>query len=199
VLSLDYRMVPEHTMTDCREDAVSAYRWLLDQGIAPGNLFIGGDSAGGGLTLLTLLALKDRGIPLPRAAFCISPFADLTGTSPTFVSNARKSDMFHPNILKKVEAYLTTGRDPYDPDLSPAFGNYQGLPPLFIQTSDAELLMNDSLLTAENAKKAGVEVELKVWHDLPHVFTLFADFVPESKQGIKEIAGFILRQMSAPA
>ncbi len=196
VLSLDYRMVPEYTLDDCRDDAVSAYSWLLDQGYTPGNIVIGGDSAGGGLTLLTLLALRDRNTPLPRAAFCLSPFADMSQTSPTFISNARKSHMFHRNIIKKVESYLSTGRDPYDPDISPAFGDYKGLPPLFIQVADSELLLNDSLLTVESARKAGIAVELKIWHNLPHVFTLFSDFIPEGKEGIKEIAAFVNRHLS---
>lgn len=197
VLSIDYRLVPEHTVDNCCEDAVSAYRWLLDQGFSSGNIVIGGDSAGGGLTLLTLLALKSRGIPLPRAAFCISPFADMSQTSPTFISNARKGHMFHKNSLKKMEAYLSAGRDPYDPAISPAFGDYKGLPPLFIQVADSELLLNDSLLTAESAKKAGVEVELRIWHNLPHVFTLFSDFIPEGKKGIKEITNFINKHLSS--
>lgn len=196
VLSLNYRMVPEHSLDDCCEDAVSAYRWLLDKGYAPENIVIGGDSAGGGLTLLTLLALRNRAIPLPKAAFCLSPFADMSQTSPTFTSNARKSHMFHRNSLKKMEAYLSAGRDPYDPALSPAFGDYKGLPPLFIQAADSELLLNDSLLTAESARKAGVPVELKIWHNLPHVFTLFSDIIPEGKKGIKEIAGFVNSHLS---
>jgi len=196
VLSLDYRMVPEHTLDDCRKDAVNAYLWLLDQGYAPGDIVIGGDSAGGGLTLRTLMALKKTAVPLPRAAFCLSPFADLSRTSPTLVTNAKKSHLFHPVILKKVEAWLSAGRDPYDPDISPAFGDYTGLPPLFIQVADTELLLHDSLLTARNALKAGVPVELNIWHNLPHVFSVFADILPEGKEGIKQIAGFVNRHLS---
>jgi len=197
VLSPDYRMVPEYTVDDCCDDAVSAYGWLLEEGFTPDNIVIGGDSAGGGLTLLTLLALKNRALPLPKAAFCLSPFADMSQTSPTFISNAKKSHMFHRNALKKMETYLSAGRDPYDPAISPAFGDYKDLPPLFIQAADSELLLNDSRLTAENAKKAGVEVELRIWHNLPHVFTLFADIIPEGKEGIKEIAGFVNRHLSS--
>jgi acetyl esterase/lipase len=195
VLSLDYRMVPEHTLDDCCTDAVKGYRWLLDQGYAPWNIVIGGDSAGGGLTLLTLLALRDKGIPLPKAAFCLSPFTDMTATSPTFISNLPKSHLFHKNALKQVEAYLSAGKDPRDPSISPAFGDYKGLPPLLIQTADTELLLNDSLLVVENAKKAGVDVDFKLWHNLPHVFSVFADFIPEGKAGIKEIAGFVNRHL----
>jgi len=196
VLSLDYRMVPEHTIDDCCEDAVSAYRWLLDQGVAAGSIVIGGDSAGGGLTLLTLLALRDRDIALPAAAFCLSPFADMSQNSPTLVSNAASSHMFHPRTIKRVEAYLSAGRDPYDSAISPAFGDYKGLPPLFIQVADSELLFNDSVQTAENAQKAGVSVEMKIWHNLPHVFTLFSDILPEGKKGIREIAVFVNRHLS---
>lgn len=191
VLIIDYRLVPEHTVDDCCDDAVNAYHWLLDEGYQPEDVVIGGDSAGGGLTLLTLLALKNREIPLPRAAFCLSPFADMSRTSPTLISNARKSHMFHPNAMKKLEAYLSAGRDPYDTAISPAFGDYKGIPPLLIMVSDAELLLNDARLTARNAEEAGVEVELKIWHNLPHVFTLFADILPEGKQGIEEIAFFV--------
>ncbi|MFO8047695.1 MAG: alpha/beta hydrolase [Desulfosudaceae bacterium] len=191
VLSLDYRLVPEHTMADCREDAVSAFVWLLEQGYAPENIVIGGDSAGGGLTLLTLLALKSRSLPQPRAAFCLSPFADMSRTSPTFSTNIRQSHMFHRNSLQKMEAYLSAGKDPYDPEISPAFGDYSGLPPLFIQAADSELLLNDALLAAKSARRAGLQVELKIWHNLPHVFPIFADIIPEGKQGIREVADFV--------
>jgi len=196
VLSLDYRMAPEYTVDDCRTDAVTAYRWLLDQGHDPAGIVIGGDSAGGGLTLLTLLALKQKGVPLPRAAFCLSPFADMSRTSSTLITNAKKSHLFHPNALKKVERYLSTGRDPYDPAISPAFGDFSGLPPLFIQVADTELLLHDALLVAKNALKAGVPVELNIWHNLPHVFSVFADILPEGKKGIKQIAGFVNRHFS---
>jgi acetyl esterase/lipase len=195
VLSLDYRMAPAFTIDDCRADAVKAYSWLLERGYAPGDIVVGGDSAGGGLTLLTLLTLRDRGLPLPRAAFCLSPFADLSQTSPTLNTNARTCHMFHQKILKKVEAFLTAGRDPYDPMLSPAFGDFAGLPPLFIQVADSEMLLNDSLVTAARAEQAGVAVDLRVWHNLPHVFTLFADILPEGKQGIDEIIAFVNRHL----
>ncbi len=199
VFSLDYRLVPEHVVADCCADAVAAYRWLLQQGYAPEKLVIGGDSAGGGLTLLTLLALKKQGLPQPRAAFCLSPFADMTQTSPSLISNARSSHMFHANALKRMEQYLTeeTG-DARDPSISPLFGDYAGLPPLFFQVADTELLFYDTLLTARNAMSAGVEVELDIWHDLPHVFTIFSDVLPEGKQGIRNIADFILSRC-APA
>ncbi|MDY6832835.1 MAG: alpha/beta hydrolase [Thermodesulfobacteriota bacterium] len=196
VLSLDYRMVPEYTVDDCRTDAVKAYCWLLDQGHDPADIVIGGDSAGGGLTLLTLQALKQKAVPLPRAAFCLSPFADMSRTSPTFITNAKKSHLFHVNALRKVETYLSAGRDPYDPAISPAFGDFSGLPPLFIQAADTELLLHDSLLVARNALKAGVPVELNIWHNLPHVFSVFADILPEGKRGIKQIAGFVNRHLS---
>ena len=197
VLSLEYRLVPEHVVADCCDDAVMAYQWLLENGSSADKIIIGGDSAGGGLTLLTLLEIKNRALPLPLAAFCLSPFADMSGTSPTYISNARKSHMFHPKALRKITAFLSADHDPYDPAISPAFGDYAGLPPLFIQASDTELLLNDARLVAQNAAAAGVEVELKIWHNLPHVFTIFADIIPEGKQGIKEIAAFINSQFAS--
>ncbi|OQX61291.1 MAG: hypothetical protein B5M56_09395 [Desulfococcus sp. 4484_241] len=195
VLSLDYRMVPEYTLDDCRQDAVKGYKWLLEQGYDSDSIVIGGDSAGGGLTLLTLLFLRDNGIPLPKAAFCLSPFADMTATSPTFTSNLSTSHMFHKNALTKVENYLSAGKDPRDPYVSPAFGDYKGLPPLFVQASDTELLLNDSLLVVDRAKKAGVDVRFRLWHNLPHVFSVFSDFLPEGKAGVKEIAAFVNRHI----
>lgn len=196
VFSLDYRLIPEHTVADCCADAVNAYQWLLAKGHAPEKLIIGGDSAGGGLTLLTLMALKNRGITLPRAAFCLSPFADMTRTSPTLTSNARHSYMFHKNFVNKLEAFLTleTGNG-RDPEISPAFGDFKGLPPLYFQVADTELLFHDTLLAVKNARSAGVEVELDLWHNLPHVFTLFSDVLPEGRQGIRNIADFVSRRM----
>ncbi len=191
VLSLQYRMLPNHLIGDAMEDAVTAYEWLLNQGYNPENITIGGDSAGGGLTLITLLELKNRNLPQPKAAFCLSPYTDITGTSKTIETNAVPSIMFHKNALIKWHKFMQESHDPYDPLVSPRFGDFGKLPSLFIQVGSSELLLEDTKTIVQKAEEAGTEVVCKVWYKMPHVFTIFSDFLPEGKQGIQEVADFL--------
>ncbi len=195
VLSIDYRLLPDHTMCECWEDAIRSYKWLLDEGYKPENIVIAGDSAGAGLALSTLFQIKKSHLPQPAAAVCISPFADISGSSTTLKTNARNDHMFHVNAVHSLQAFLRESCDPKNAMISPVFGDYENLPPLFIQVSDTEMFYGDSISIREKAEKAGIEVKFSVWHNMPHVFTILANFVPESKEAISEIASFVMDKL----
>jgi len=191
-LSIDYRLAPEHKFPAALEDVVKAYQWLInDEGILPDNIIIAGDSAGGGLTLATLVKLRDIGIPLPAAAVSLSPWTDLSLTG----ESCRKNMKIDP--LNKLydaqlfaDLYLGT-EDPQNPYASPLYADLKGLPPILIQVGSTEILLDDSVRFAERAKEAGIEIELDIWEDMPHVFQTTALFTPEGKQGIEKIGEFI--------
>lgn len=197
VFALDYRRAPEHKFPAALEDAVSGYRFLLENGEPPGRIVIGGDSAGGGLTVATLIALRDRGLPLPSAAFLLSPWTDLAATGNSLVTN-EEADPLLSGKLVHVLAQLYYGQvSPRDPLVSPLYGDLIGLPPMLIYVSDTEILLDDSTRLAERARRHGVKVDLRVWNNLPHVWPVFVMFnLPESRQAIAEIAEFINQQTS---
>ncbi len=192
VLIIDYRLAPEHRFPAAVEDAYMAYQWLIeDQEIAPNNLIIAGDSAGGGLTLATLINLRDKGIPLPTAAVCLSPWTDLGLTGESYKTKARIDPMVTiDGLMFDTQLYLGD-TDYTNPLASPLYGDLKGLPPLLILVGTAEVLLDDSVKIAKKAKKAGVDVILDIWDDMPHVFPLFAAFAPEGEQGIEKIGEFM--------
>jgi acetyl esterase/lipase len=192
VLNIDYRLAPEHPFPAAVEDSTKAYRWLIeDQKINPNNIIIAGDSAGGGLTLVTLLNLRDKGIALPAAAVGLSPWTDLGITGESYKKNI-KIDPFVTLDGAIFDAQLYLGDTDYqNPLASPLYGDLKGLPPILIQVGTAELLLDDSLNFAKRAKEAGIDVTLDIWEDMPHVFQAFAAFAPEGQQGIDKIGEFI--------
>lgn len=191
VLSIDYRLVPENSLEDALDDAVHAYHWLLDNGYKPENIAMGGDSAGGGLTLFTLLRLKAENLPQPAAAYCMSPCVDFTSTSESLISNSKDSIMFHVNLVKSMFRYLRRSLGPGHPLISPKDKDFSGLPPMFIHVGHNELLFGDSRLIVSKYQESGRKVILKIWNNMPHAFPLFSDFLPEGAQGLKDIAGFV--------
>lgn len=180
VYPIDYRMAPEHPYPAAVEDAVSAYQWLLAQGFAPEKIAIGGDSAGGGLSLATALALREQNLPLPAALLLISPWVDLTLSGKTIQSKAKADAMLRENwITRSAKQYMAdTALD--HPGGSPLFADLTGLPPLFIQTGSEEVLLDDSLRLAARAEAAGVAVKHQVYDDMWHVFQIHAGILPES-------------------
>lgn len=180
VYPIDYRMAPENPYPAAVEDAVSAYQWLLAQGFAPDKIAIGGDSAGGGLSLATSLALRERNLPLPAALLLISPWVDLTLSGETMQSKANADAMLRKNwITRSAKQYMAD--TPMDhPGGSPLFADLTGLPPLFIQTGSEEVLLDDSLRLAARAQAAGVQVKHQVYYDMWHVFQIHAGILPES-------------------
>ncbi|MBI5949100.1 MAG: alpha/beta hydrolase [Chloroflexi bacterium] len=191
VLSLDYRMGPEHPFPAAVEDAVAAYRWLLAQGVAPSRMVISGDSAGGGLTLATLVALRGQGVALPAAAAPISPWTDMEGIGESMTTKAAVDPMVQKAGLAGMAAMYLGGADPRNPLAAPLYADYRGLPPLLIQVGTSETLLDDSTRVAAKAKAAGVEVTLEPWEDMIHVWHLFAAMLPEGQQAIERIGQFV--------
>jgi monoterpene epsilon-lactone hydrolase len=191
-LALDYRLAPEHPFPAAVEDATAAYRWLLAQGYKPNKIVISGDSAGGGLTLATLLALRDAKTPLPAAAAPISAWSDMEGTGASVKTRAAIDPMVTNNtLLDMAKAYVGKG-DPKNPIASPLYGDYRGIPPMLMQVGDAEILLDDSTRVAEKAKAAGVKVDLEVWPDMVHVWHIFAKLLPEAQQAIDRIGSYVI-------
>ena len=191
-LAINYRLAPEHPFPAAVEDATAAYRWLLSTGVDPARTVIAGDSAGGGLTVATLVALRDAGAPLPAAAVCISPWVDMEGLGESMISRA---EVDHPMVqreplLRMAEAYLG-GAHPRTPLAAPLYADLFGLPPLLIQVGTAETLLDDSTRLAERARAAGVDVTLEPWDDMIHVWHFLAAMLPEGQQAIDRIGEFI--------
>ena len=191
VLSLEYRLAPEHPFPAAVDDAVAAYQWLLREGVPADRIAIAGDSAGGGLTLATLLALRDEGIAMPAAGVPLSPWADLEGTGESMKSRAAVDVMIDPERLKETADYYASGTDLRQPRLSPIYGDYTGLPPLLIHVGDAEVLLDDAVRVAERARAAGVDVTLEIWDEMPHVFQAFTGLLPEADEAVAAIGEFL--------
>jgi acetyl esterase/lipase len=197
VFAPDYRLAPENKFPAAVDDAVAAYRGLLDEGYAPENIVVAGDSAGGGLALSLLLALRELGVPLPAGAALFSPWTDLAATGDSIRTNATRCGMFHgPDIGLSARYYLGE-TDPRNPLASPLYADLTGLPPLLIHVGENEVLRDDSTRLAERARAAGVRVELKVWPVVPHAWQLTPHLVPESRQSLRESAAF-LRELVVP-
>ncbi len=192
ILIIDYRLAPEHPFPAGLEDAVAAYRWLVStEGIKPDNLIVAGDSAGGGLTVATLVKLRDEGVALPAAAICLSPWTDLANTGESVKSKAEIDPFITPEGGELMAKLYLKDTDPRNPLASPLYASLQGLPPMFVQVGTSEILLDDSVRLAERAKAAGVNVKLDIWEDMIHVFAAFAGFVPESREAIERIGEFI--------
>src|SRR5574341_1198908 len=190
-LAIDYRLAPEHPFPAAVEDATKAYRWLLKQGIRPDKIVIEGDSAGGGLTVATLLALRDAGDPLPAAGVCISPWTDLEITGESMVTKADVDPMIRPQDAKGGAERYHGKTDPSHPLISPINADLSGLPPLLVQVGTSEVLLSDSTRLAERAKAAGVDVTLEEWDEMIHVWHFFAFILPEAQQAIERIGEFV--------
>jgi acetyl esterase/lipase len=190
-LSLDYRLAPENPFPAAVDDSVAGYQYLLNQGIAPERIAVAGDSAGGGLTIATLVALKERGLPQPAAAVPMSPWVDLEGIGDSMTSKDAEDPMVHKDaLLPMAEAYLG-GANPRTPLAAPLYADLSGIAPMLIQVGTAETLLDDSTRIAEKARSQGVSVVLEPWQDMIHVFQLFANMLPEGQQAIDRIGEFI--------
>ena len=192
VLSIDYRLAPEHPFPTPLEDCLTAYSWLLSLGYKPENIVITGDSAGGNLTLATLLKLRDSKFPLPAAGVVISPSTDFTFSDDSFFTNGETDPILADVGLFWWFSAYSAGVDHTDPLISPLFATLEGLPPLLIHVSTCEMLYSDSIRFVEKAKSAGVEVELETWDEMPHVHQSFGlGFLPEAEESINGIARFL--------
>ena len=191
VLLPDYRLAPEYPFPSALEDATSAYRWLLDTGLAGENISIAGDSAGGGLSIATSISLRDAGEPSPASIACISPWADLKMSGNSIKTHAEIDPMLNLQWLKIMASNYIGDGDPHSPLISPIYADLEGISPLLIHVGSDEILLDDSTRLAERAKSAGVDVTLNIYDQMWHVFHLTARLMPEAKNAIKELGSFI--------
>lgn len=196
VLMLDYRLGPEEPFPAAVEDSVAAYKWLLDQGFAPQNLAIAGDSAGGGLTAASLVAARDQNLAMPGAGVCISPWSDMTCSNDSYQTRAEADPMVGGDIGKMAELYLQ-GKDTKDPYASPNFADLQSLPSLLIQVGRDEVLLDDSIKLDQKARADGVDSTLEIWEDMIHVWHAFHPLLPEGRDGIQRVGEFLREKWAA--
>jgi len=190
-LVIDYRLAPEHPFPAALEDTLSAYRWLLDQGIPPGRIAVGGDSAGGGLSLALCVSLRETAEPLPGALYLISPWTDLTFSGESHRTHTGVDPIFHGGTGTTFAPAYTDGHDPADPLISPLFADLRGLPPTLIHVGGDEILLSDSTRLVDKLRLAGVASTLEIWPGMWHVFPMTAEWIPEGAQSIQKIAAFI--------
>ena len=195
VLLIDYRLAPEHPFPAAVDDAAIAWRWLLQQGFTSDRLAIAGDSAGGGLTIATLVNLRDRKLGLPACAVAISPWIDLEGKGASITTRAAQDPMVQKAGLLWMAGLYLDGKDPRTPLAAPLHADLAGLPPVLVQVGTAETLLDDATRLAEKLYRAGGEVRLAVWPDMLHVFPFFAPILSEGRDGCREIGHFIRDRM----
>lgn len=193
VLTVDYRVAPEYPYPAALEDAAAAYQWLLkERRYAPDKIVVAGDSAGGGLTLALVLYLRDHHIPLPAGVIVMSPWADLTCSGETFVTNFDRDPQFggtRDNML--YDSSYIGGADPEDPYLSPVFGDYAGFPPVLMQVGSEEVLLSDTLRVADKLRAAGCRLRVSVYDGMFHVFQMAYRLIPESRESWNEVGVFL--------
>ncbi len=190
VLLPDYRLAPEYRFPAAIDDCLAVYRWLIEQGYANRPLAIAGDSAGGNLTLVTLMQARDAMLPMPDCAVMLSPSTDLTTSGPSWNYNAEADPMFSPDARDLLRPIYCPDQDMTNPLLSPLFGNWAGLPPLLFHAGSTEVLLDDSVRSHDRASQAGVSSEIDVWWQMPHVFQVIS-WLPESRAALRKVADFI--------
>jgi len=196
-LGVDYRLAPEHPFPAAVEDAAAAYRWLLDQGHAPGSIVLAGDSAGGGLVVAALVEARRRGLPAPAGALVLSPWADLACEAPSITEKAAEDPtLTTPGLVNCARQYLA-GRPAAEPLASPVHAELEGLPPLLIQVGSVEILLDDAVRLARRAGAAGVDVRLEIWPGMPHVWHAFAFMLDEGRQAIESAGAFLKSRLDA--
>jgi len=190
-LLLDYRLAPEHPFPAALDDAVAAYQWLLGRGIAPGRIVLAGDSAGGGLTVATLIALRERGLPRPAGGVCISPWVDLTCSGTSYATKAATDPIVtRDGVETLAQAYAGTG-DRKAPLVSPLYADLRRLPPLLVQVGSEEVLLDDALGLGARARAAGVDVTVEEWPAMIHVWHWFLPMLDEAERAIAGIGDFV--------
>ena len=194
--SLDYRCAPEHPFPAGLDDAVAGYRWLLSTGTDPKNICVGGDSAGGGMTLALALRLRDAGEPLPACLVCLSPWTDMTGSGDSIRENSARDPMFVGEDIERYAAVYLGNHSPHDPLASPLFADLGRLPPLLIQVGRNEVLLDDARSLHDKVRGAGGVSELHVYENVPHGWHYGAPFVPETRQALREVAEFMERHLA---
>ncbi|HNE04288.1 MAG TPA: alpha/beta hydrolase [Anaerolineales bacterium] len=187
-LIIEYRLAPEYPFPAALEDSLIAYKWLRKNGYE--KIIIVGDSAGAGLALSTVISLRDNQISMPMQVICLSPWLDLEGTGESVITNSGRDPLFKADDLRLGKFYIGEN-NPHNPLISPLYADFTRLSPILIHVGADEILLSDSTRLVQKAKDAGVDVQMKVWQGMWHIFPFFAPFVPESSQAIIEIGDFI--------
>jgi epsilon-lactone hydrolase len=198
VFAPGYRLAPENPFPAAIEDALAAYRALLAVH-DPGTLVVAGDSAGGGLALATLLAAREAGLAMPAGLVLFCPWTDLAGTGRSIQTNAARESMLVGGRIQEVAALYLGGAHPETPLASPLYADLSGLPPVLVQVSDREILLDDSTRLAEKIRAAGGQVELSIWPNLPHVWQISQSFLPEARQALGQAADFAKSTLASEA
>lgn len=187
-----YRLAPEHVFPAALDDALAAYRHLLDvERVDPSTLIIAGDSAGGGLALALGQAIRDRGWPLPAAMVTFSPWTDLAATGASLDENSDRCAMFAGETIRRAAPLYAGDQDPRTPGMSPLYGSFRGLPPLLVHASTDEVLRDDALRVVARARADGVMVQSRLWPRVPHVWQFFSAVLPEARESLDEVVTFV--------
>lgn len=191
VLGVNFRLAPEHPFPVPLNDCVSAYLYLLNQGFAPENIALVGDSAGSALVISTLLSLRDQGLPKPACGVALSAWADLTLTAGSLQRNAERDPVVTKEILQGMAPLYTAGQDAADPLISPVFADLSGLPPLLLQVGDRDVCEDDSRKLAANASAAGVDVQFEFWPEMIHCWHTYYDTLPEARDAVSKVGTYL--------
>ena len=195
VLSLDYRLAPENPFPAAVEDAVAAYEWLLAQGVDARRLAISGDSAGGGLALAAMLALREKGHPLPACAVLMSPWVDMEMLGESLIANDAIDPMVHRPMVETMVSLYMGASDRRHPLANPLHGDFRGLPPMIVHSGSRETLLDDAVRVVEKARAEGVDVEYRIWDGQIHVFHIFAARLDEGAVALDELGAFIAKHI----
>lgn len=190
-LAVDYRLAPENPHPAAVEDVVSAWKWLLQQGIDPAGVVAGGDSAGAGLAVAMLTVLRDEDIALPAGVFGLSAWTDLAVEGASVTERADRDPVVQLRQIHRVAGLYLNGQDPKLPLASPLYADLSGLPPMYLQVGTEEVLYDDSTRLAERARAAGVEVQLDEWDGMVHTFSVFVGMFPEATESLHRVAQFV--------
>jgi acetyl esterase/lipase len=192
----DYRLAPEHRFPAGLEDCVAVYRGLLDRGVDATQLVVAGDSAGGNLALSLCLSLRNAGLPQPAAIALFSPVTDFTWSGASIEGNSDRCAMFAKEIMPVATELYLGKHDPRDPMASPYYADLKGLPPMIFHAGGDEVLLDDSIRVVEHAKQAGVEVQVKTWPVVPHIWQMLHQWIPEGRESLRLAHAFLHRHLA---
>ncbi|PDT00337.1 esterase [Rhizobium chutanense] len=196
VLLIEYRLTPEYTYPAQINDALTAYRWLLDNGYRSENVVVAGDGAGGNIAIETVLRQKQAAKPLPAAVIALSPITDLAATGGSMTANADSDPLIGRAAIETLRKAYLGNRSPTDPQASPLYADMTGFPPLLLQVGSGEALLDDTLRLADKARQAGVDVTTEIWPGMPHQWQLFPSLLDDADRASQNIAEFAIRNFA---